>query len=191
MFALTGGAFAADVAGQEMTSAAAPASRFYAELFGGADLPSKINFVGCCTFDLSTGYAFGGAVGWNTGLGGLAIDLDVLHAHHICTPFPTDYSATTTLMIEAIFNVPLGNVFNVYAGAGIGAVDLISTDGGVVFSAWGAGYQVKAGVGANLFKNMSAFAEYRYQNSFSPISVEGPAQTANSVALFGLKFSSN
>jgi opacity protein-like surface antigen len=36
--------------------------------------------------------------------------------------------------------------------------------------------------------NISVFAEYRYQNSFAPIDIDGDAYVANSAVLGGLKF---
>jgi hypothetical protein len=82
-------------------------SGFYAEIFGGVSLPGTLNFVGGTQFDLNTGYTFGSAIGWETGLGGLSLEPDALQSRHQLAVQSNVFFGTTTIMANAKYTFHL------------------------------------------------------------------------------------
>lgn len=163
---------------------------FYAQIYGGADLAGTLLFGDGEGEDLNLGPAFGGAIGWETPEG-FAVELDALHASRQWNP-NTDFSlASTSIMVDAKYSFRLSDAFDVYAGIGVGALNFTETTTSGTLSAWGMGYQVQLGAGVKLTDNLSAFAEYRYQNSFSPIamtaSTDDSISAPSTLVLAGLK----
>ena len=50
-------------------------SGFYAKIYAGATLPDELRF-NSADFDINAGYALGGAIGIETGINGLSVELD-------------------------------------------------------------------------------------------------------------------
>jgi opacity protein-like surface antigen len=192
LVATTGGAFAADFV-PTPSSAAAIAdpvrSGLYVILLGGVSLPGTLDFDPGVNFDLEAGYAVGGAIGWQTGLGGLSLEIDFMQTRHQLAVQADTFFGTRTLMANAKYTFWLNDSFDVYAGAGLGAYGITSQQvPGAVDIEWASGYQVMVGADMKLTENLSALAEYRYQNSFEPIDIDGPAFVGNSALLAGLKY---
>lgn len=187
------GAHAADL----MTTTApaaiveAPPMGFYAQIYGGADLAGTLLFGDGEGEDLNLGPAFGGAVGWETPEG-FAVELDALHTSRQWKTV-SDYSlASTSIMVDAKYSFRLTDAFDIYAGIGVGGLEYTETlQAGSTLSGWGVGYQVQLGAAVRLTGNLSAFAEYRYQNSFSAIAVTASSDDSltapGNLMLAGLK----
>jgi OmpA-OmpF porin, OOP family len=138
------------------------------------------------TLSLDLGPAVGGTVGLNTGFGGLALEVDAMASLHRQNDSAS--YGTQTLMVNAKYSFMLTDTFEVYAGAGIGAYGIIEDYDSGTGTTWGTGYQVMVGGTYDLTDQLALVGEYRYQNSFEPIDIDGPATVANSALLAGLKF---
>jgi opacity protein-like surface antigen len=188
------GAHAADLMTTTAPAVAveAPAlSGFYAQIYGGANLAGTLTFGDGEAADLNLGSAFGGAIGRETPEG-LALELDALHTGRQWNTVPNYSLASTSIMADAKYSLRLSDAFDVYAGIGVGALNYTETlMSGSTLSGWGMGYQVQLGATLRFTDNLSAFAEYRYQNSFSPVAVTALADDSVSapgnLVLTGLK----
>lgn len=145
-------------------------SNIYVQLLGGVALGGDIGYYhfdglyyGSLNFD--AGYALAGTVGVVV-MDGLSVEGDVLYTKR-------DYSANSeagaislSLMGNLKYTIQLNDMFSVYGAGGLGIIgyELYDTPPADHYS--GLGYQLIAGVGAKLTDNISAIAEYRYQNTF-------------------------
>jgi opacity protein-like surface antigen len=169
---------------------------FYALLYGGVAFPSTAVWTNDDEeYDLSHGYALGGAIGVGI-VEGLSVELDVFHTgnrHDIDDP---DYVLSTLSVMGNIKGtLPLNEVFDVYGGAGVGGIHLRYDYGGDIYTGWGAGYQFMIGASFNVTENIAIFGELRHQNSFSAIDVvdqdddERTLSVPTNAALVGIKLS--
>lgn len=93
-------------------------------------------------------------------------------------------------MANAKYSFVLSDNLDVYAGAGLGAYGISSQyEPDPVVIDWSTGYQVMAGAELAVTDSISVLAEYRYQNSFAAIDIDGEAFVPNSALLGGLKIS--
>lgn len=200
LFSVATGAHAADLITTTAPSATIEApvlSGFYAQVYGGAALGGRFTWdpigAGSSGFnDQDLGWAAGGTLGWNTGLDGLSVEFDVLRAsRREAAPFANVGFDTTSAMVDAKYSFQLSDGFEVYAGAGLGAIDVsYISNSGTTFSGWGLGYQAMAGAALKLTDTASAFAEYRYQNTFGGVDIglSSAFHVPTSEVLAGLKF---
>ena len=187
----TSGAFAADLFVPSAAEALVDpvGSGIYAIVLGGISLPGTLDFDPGVNFDLEAGYALGGAIGWQTGLGGLSLELDFMQTRHQLAVQANTFFGTRTLMANAKYTFWLNDSFDVYAGAGLGAYGITRQQvPGAAGIDWATGFQVMVGADVKVTDKLSVLAEYRYQNSFEPIDIDGPAWVANSAILTGLKY---
>jgi len=205
LMTLSSGAFAADLVApaKEAPQLADPVGTgFYVEVFGGAKLAGEVDYTpyaGCTDAPdaLTAGLAYGGPLGVNPGISGLSVELDVLHASSAFTNDANTSIVTTSLMANAKYTFKLTDSFDVYGAAGVGAIHATSiwhTD--TYVDATAAGYQLIAGVGANITPNISLFGEYRFQDSFAPFPSTNPPQWdkqsfPTNVVLAGVKLSTD
>lgn len=189
--AVTSGAHAADLATNVQPAVEDFASSgLYAIAFGGVSLTGAVDFVGGVPSDLFAGPALGAAIGWNTGLGGLSLELDTMFSRHQAESQSNIYFGTVTVMANAKYSFVLSDNLDVYAGAGLGAYGISSQyEPDPVVIDWSTGYQVMAGAELAVTDSISVLAEYRYQNSFAAIDIDGEAFVPNSALLGGLKIS--
>lgn len=175
------GVHAADLIVDEPAAAVvAPADHnIYALLYGGVALGGVINWYDDAgdfyeDYDYTPGWALGGAIGIGTGIAGLSVEADVFHTHREYDGSGTYPVDTTSLMANLKYTLSLNDVFDVYAGAGVGGIHLnyVNGDPADVYSGWGLGYQVMVGASANVADNVAIFGELRYQNTFSPVTVD-------------------
>jgi opacity protein-like surface antigen len=171
---------------EERTFVDPPDLGLYALLYGGVAFKGNVQFdEECCDWedDYGPGPAVGGAIGVRV-VEGLSVELDVFHTHRALNDSGDwwnwqdldweDTISTTSLMVNGKFTLALNDVFDVYAGAGVGGIWLAYNYYGETATGMGAGYQVMIGASANVTENIAIFGELRHQNSFSPIEVEGP-----------------
>ena len=142
-------------------------SSIYVQLLGGVTLEGDVDFYyddgyyfnGTETFD--AGFAVAGTIGVVV-MDGLSVEADAMY-----TSRDNDYDSFTSasLMGNLKYTVPLNDMFSIYGAAGLGVIGytLETKD---TYNYGGLGYQLIAGVGAKLTDNITAIAEYRYQNTF-------------------------
>ena len=191
LLATTTGATAADLLlpAPDPTLADPVGSGLYVILLGGVSLPGTLDFDPGVNFDLNAGYALGGAIGWQTGLGGLSLEVDYMQSRHQLAVQGDTFFGTQTLMANAKYTFWLNDMVDVYAGAGLGAYGITSQQvPGAAGTDWAQGYQVMVGADLHVTDRLSVLGEFRYQNSFKPIDIDGPAFVANTAILTGLKY---
>lgn len=169
-------------------------SGFYAEIYGGGALAGTLDALDSgapsYTEQMNAGWAFGGAIGMETGVSGLSVEADVFHTRRDESGYPDYILDTTSVMANAKYTFHLSDSFDLYAGAGLGGINFSYDEGGTTYSGWGLGYQVMAGAAVNVSDSVSLFGEYRFQNTFSHIGLDSTYSYAlpNSSILAGLKF---
>lgn len=171
-------------------------SSIYVQLLGGfvQDLPVNYYSGGSDSGEADTdfGYAIAGTVGVVV-LDGLSVEADVLYSSRKYAEDSRETYSTLSLMANAKYTVQLNDTFSVYGAVGLGYV--WGTDeypsGSDDYDSFG--YQVIAGVGAKLTDNISAVAEYRFQDTFDKSNYQGSGDYGLiipvSTVLAGLKFS--
>ena len=165
-------------------------SSIYVQLLGGVALAGSVDYNFFDTYsttqDTDAGFAVAGTIGVVV-MDGLSLEADVMYSKSAFSGDDIDFT-TLSLMANAKYTLELNDMFSIYGAAGIGQIAY--TSGSADYA--GLGYQLIAGVGAKLTDNISAVAEYRYQNTFDfadqddgDYSLQAPSGTL----LAGLKFS--
>jgi opacity protein-like surface antigen len=207
--AMCGTAAAADLTVAEVPAEAPAASSIngYVQLLGGWVIPNSmdystdfLDFEG--TVDFEAGWALGATFGLETPVDGLSLEVDVLRTWADGTEDDTGAGSliSTSLMANAVYSVDLNDTFSLYGGAGLGmiALEAVPEDEGLSESGTGsgAGYQVFAGVQADVAENVALTFEGRYQSSFDNIDLTADGSLINvetefnrTSALVGLLFS--
>jgi len=170
-------------------------SGIYFQLLGGVvqDLPVNYYENGSDDGDADTefGYSFAATAGVVV-LDGLSVEADVLYSARDYSYGDETYS-TLSLMANAKYTVELNDTFSIYGAVGLGYVWGTDAWSGNSADYGSFGYQVIAGVGAKLTDNISAVAEYRFQDTFDKSNFEGSGDYGLSIpvgtVLAGLKFS--
>ncbi len=157
---------------------------FYLEVYGGATLAVDSSYDGV-DYPMDWGPAVGVALGMQTPVEGLAVELDLMYAGAEYSDY--DYGVyNTALMANAVYTVPLNDTFELYGQAGLGIVNVTYADD---YSGLGAGFNVAAGARMELTEGVKAFTELKYTSTFSDVDADGqdigyPLATA----LVGLRF---
>lgn len=171
---------------------------FYAKVYGGLTLEDTLAIdpgTGDIDFDILQGTLAGASVGIDTGLAGLSVELDLTWSSAEYAGGAGYTLDAITLMGNAVFEVPVTDVFGVYAGAGLGVVDATYDFITGQANGQGAAGQVFAGASLNMTENLSVFGEARYQAAFesvpwtSPGYPDGDLEFARKAVLLGLKLS--
>jgi opacity protein-like surface antigen len=180
-------AAAADLAVAEAPAPAASSINGYVQLLGGWVMPNtltsvpELSLVAATTVDFDAGWALGATFGLETPIDGLSVEVDVLRTWADTEGVSIETAGSlisTSLMANAVYSVDLNDMFSLYGGAGLGMIALEAAPDDEtlpVGTGSGAGYQVFAGVQADVAENVALTLEGRYQSSFDNIemSVDG------------------
>jgi opacity protein-like surface antigen len=175
--------FVASAAALLLGTAAAQADS-YVSLLGGATFAPGLNINGAKN-GMDTGFNIGARYGyylndWN--LPNVSVEADGLLSQ-------SNYSGTSNARLQSssymgnlVYHLPLDGPFEVYGGAGLGAVNTNIDNGiGNHGNSTVLGWQALGGVDYRFSDTTSLFAEYRYQN----------AHDANAGGLTGIGNTSN
>jgi opacity protein-like surface antigen len=208
--AMCGTAVAADLTVAEVPAEAPAASSIngYVQLMGGWVIPSTMDYfaelpiVAEGTVDFEAGWALGATFGLETPVDGLSLEVDVLRTWADAPEgvIPEGSLISTSLMANAVYSVDLNDTFSLYGGAGLGmiALEAVPEDEVTwpVVTGSGAGYQVFAGVQADVAENVALTFEGRYQSSIDNIEMSvdevgrvGEQEFNRTSVLVGLLFS--
>jgi opacity protein-like surface antigen len=118
--------------------------------------------------NFDTGYAYGGAVGYDMG-NGTHVELDALHQMSNLSGIsgaPTNgHLQSTSLMVNGQYDLMHDAKFTPYVGVGIGAQNVGASINGAHDSNWKPAYQAEAGLRTNISDKVSVFGEYRFSQS--------------------------
>ncbi|HKQ46079.1 MAG TPA: outer membrane beta-barrel protein [Rhizomicrobium sp.] len=164
----------------------------YVSILGGPTFAPGLN-VGGVKNSMDTGFHVGARIGttlerWN--LPNFSLEADGLFNQ-------SEYSAVTnarlqssSYMANVIYHVPMDSPFQIYGGAGLGAVNTnidngLGNHGGSTVLGW----QALGGVEYRASEWASLFAEYRYQNAHNVNAggLTGVGNTSNNLS-FGVKW---
>jgi opacity protein-like surface antigen len=144
---------------------------YYVSGDGGVSLLPSLHLNGAAgkqheRFD--AGYAYGGAVGYDTG-NGMRIELDTTHQQSQLTKLSgapdNGHLQSTSAMVNGQIDLLHNAIVTPYAGVGIGYQNISATAGGFSGSDWKPAYQAEAGLRTDLSKQVSLFGEYRFSQS--------------------------
>jgi opacity protein-like surface antigen len=173
-------------------------SPIYVQLLGGATFGLDATFYLGGALDAvdptRVGYAVAGTVGV-TVYQGLSIEADVMHTFRNEVAAGLDTYATTSLMANLKYTLPVNDIFSVYAAAGLGYIWVDNYDGPPVdvdYSFGGFGYQLIGGASVAFTPNLTGLAEFRFQDSVKDYEIFGGAASLDlptATVLTGLKLS--
>lgn len=135
---------------------------------------------GAAHSSFDAGYAYGGAVGWDSGQG-WRVELNSVHQNsaidRVDGTLASGHLQSTSLMLNGTYDVPLPieTPFVPYVGAGVGFQDIgASIDGYHGGDQWQPAYQLEAGVRHDIGDHFSIFGEYRYSQAEAAQLRNGP-----------------
>ncbi|MEO6395194.1 MAG: porin family protein [Devosia sp.] len=175
-------------------------SDFYAEVYGGISQSTVLTWYSFgsvdSTYQMESRAVFGGAVGIQTPVDNLALELDALVVPGTYVGYPNDFHDTLSLMVNGVYTVPLGDRFDLYGklGAGVVVQHYHAQSNGADSTAAGLGYQAAVGANVMLTDNISLFGELRHQDTFQPVNLQPPQYSVSrptTVALVGIRFDMN
>ena len=118
--------------------------------------------------NFNTGYAYGGAVGYDNG-NGMRLEIDTTHqmsqldhVNHVATD---GHLQSTSLMVNGQVDLTHHTQFTPYVGAGIGYQNIGVQAAGFQDADWKPSYQAEAGLRADVSQKVSLFGEYRFSQS--------------------------
>jgi opacity protein-like surface antigen len=118
--------------------------------------------------NFDTGYAYGGAVGYDMG-NGTRVEVDALHQMSnlsgISGTPANGHLQSTSLMVNGQYDLMQDAKFTPYVGVGIGAQNVGASINGAHDSNWKPAYQAEAGLRTNISDKVSVFGEYRFSQS--------------------------
>jgi opacity protein-like surface antigen len=118
--------------------------------------------------NFNTGYAYGGAVGYDMG-NGPRVEVDALHQMSnlsgISGTAANGHLQSTSVMVNGQYDLIHDAKFTPYVGVGIGAQNVGANINGVHDSDWKPAYQAEAGLRTNISEKVSVFGEYRFSQS--------------------------
>jgi opacity protein-like surface antigen len=171
---------------------------------GAAQADSYVSVLGGPTFDpglnvngskngMDTGFNVGARYGyylndWN--LPNVSLEADGLFSQSNYSGTSNARLQSSSYMANAIYHLPTNSPFELYGGAGIGAIDTnvdngVGNHGGSTVLGW----QALGGVDYRVSDQASIFAEYRYQNAHDVNAggLTGISNTSNNLS-FGVKW---
>ncbi|HEY5338472.1 MAG TPA: outer membrane beta-barrel protein, partial [Rhizomicrobium sp.] len=116
------------------------------------------------------GYAYGGAVGYDTG-DGMRLELDTTHQMSDLTRVsgvPTGgngHLQSTSLMVNGQVDLMHHASVTPYVGAGLGYQNIGANVNGLQDTDWKPAYQAEAGLRTDISQKVSLFGEYRFSQS--------------------------
>ena len=140
---------------------------FYLEVCGGVTLEADSTY-DAGSYPMDMGPAVGVALGMQTPVEGLAVELDLMYAGADYTGY--DYGVyDVALMANAVYTVPLNDMFELYGQAGVGIVNVTYDSD---YSGLGAGFNVAVGGRVEIIQGLKAFTEFKYTSTFSDVDVD-------------------
>jgi opacity protein-like surface antigen len=163
--------------------------KFYAEVYGGAAIGTDSTYNGT-DYAMGTTWAAGAAFGVEMPAG-FSLGIDIMKTGDAVYEAEADASLSNfSVMAEGEYALALNDTFSVYGSLGLGAINVAFTDNGSTEDAWGAGYSAGLGVRADMTDSMALFAEFKHQDTFSPVEINGnDISSPSNTALVGVRLS--
>jgi len=165
---------------------------YYVSADGGASLLPNLRFKSDGTTsheNFDTGYAFGGAVGYDTG-NGMRLELDTTHQmsnlKSVGGVSTGGHLQSTSVMVNGQVDLLHNAGVTPYAGVGVGYENIGANVGGFQDTDWKPAYQAEAGLRTDLSQQVSLFGEYRFQQSEATDLSSGGASAHQHFADHGL-----
>lgn len=160
--------------GAGIASALAGTPGYYVSGEGGVSLPPDLSLnsvtLGKNTESFGTGFAAGGALGYDYG-NGWRIELNSLYQHTDLNRLngapATGHLSSTSVMANATYDLLPDAPFTPYVGAGLGLQNVGGTVNGLHGRDWKPAYQAEAGLRTDISDKASVFGEYRFSQSGS------------------------
>ena len=170
--------------GSTCNSALAGEPGYYISAEGGVsllpDLTVKDTLAGKLSDSFGTGYAAGGAFGYDMG-NGVRVELNSFYQHSSVGRLgdvPTDgHLSSTSLMANATYDLLPNATVTPYVGAGLGFQNVGGTIGTLSGRDWKPAYQAEAGLRTDVSNRVSLFGEYRFSQSES-VTLSSPTDSA-------------
>ena len=120
--------------------------------------------------EFNTGYAYGGAVGYDTGQG-WRVEVQSLYQrsslNRLGGTVADGHLSTTSLMLNGTYDLASWNNLTPFVGAGLGMQNVGGEIEGLGGHQWRPAYQLEAGLRANIAPNTSLFGAYRFSQAES------------------------
>ena len=150
-------------------------SGFYVKTYGGGLLANTLKDNLGVSLPTLAGSFFGGAIGIDTGVDNLSVELDGSVGSNRFAVDPTLYFTTVSLMLNGVVTVPVVDKVSLYAGAGLGVIGLDFGGSTGDVKGTGAGGQLFAGALYAVTPKISVFGEARLQAALPSVHVTGIA----------------
>jgi len=158
-------------AAASMSAASASTPGYYFSGLAGASwlptLPYR-DTTGKSDTSFQTGFAYGGALGYDNG-DGWRFELDSVHQMASVDQFggvaSSGHLFSTSLMANVTKDLMEDTEFTPYVGAGLGLQDVGGMINGFSGEQWKPAYQLEAGLRKDLSPQLSLFGEYRFSQS--------------------------
>lgn len=144
---------------------------WYVNADGGASILPNLDLktsAGTAHEHFDTGYAYGGAVGYDYG-NGMRVELDTTHQvsnlSRVGGTSAGGHLQSTSLMVNGQVDLTHHTSVTPYVGAGIGYQNIGANIAGLQDSDWKPAYQAEAGLRADVSQKVSVFGEYRFSQS--------------------------
>ena len=158
---------------------------YYISGEGGVSLPPDLSLnsvtLGHQKYGFGTGYAVGGAAGYDFG-DGWRLEMDSLYQHtdlsRLSGAPATGHLSSTSVMANATYDLIPDAKFTPYVGAGIGVQNVGGQVNALAGRDWRPAYQAEAGLRTDLTDTTSLFGEYRFSQSES-VALSDATNSAN------------
>ena len=158
---------------------------YYISGEGGVSLPPDLSLnsvtLGHQKDGFGTGYAVGGAAGYDFG-DGWRLEMDSLYQHtdlsRLSGAPATGHLSSTSVMANATYDLIPDAKFTPYVGAGIGVQNVGGQVNALAGRDWRPAYQAEAGLRTDLTDTTSLFGEYRLSQSGS-VALSDATDSAN------------
>jgi OmpA-OmpF porin, OOP family len=161
---------AAAMAATASAATAATPGWYFSGLAGASLMPDLglVTSAGNLHDSFDTGFAYGGAVGYDLG-NGLRFDMDSVHqlsnVSSLSGTPSTGHVYSTSLMLNSTYDLMQDSQFTPYIGAGLGFQNVGGTIDGESGNKWKPAYQLEAGVRDDISPSLSLFGEYRFSQA--------------------------
>lgn len=162
------------------------------EFYGGAGISPSSNYDGI-NFDLDSGFTYGSAVYKKEIAKSVDLGLDMMVTNQGYADYATSVESTS-LMLNARYNFPIGTKMGGFVGLGLGVVN-VTYNGQNQFPAFTgskavAGGQIEFGLGQKISDNKTIFAMLKHQVAFEAPEIVAATQELKSTnLLIGLQVS--
>jgi opacity protein-like surface antigen len=130
-----------------------------------------------------TGYAYGGAAGYDWG-DGMRVELDTTHQMSNLSRIGgvstggNGHLQSTSVMVNGQLDLTHNTSVTPYVGAGLGAQNVGASVAGLHDTDWKPAYQAEAGVRTDISPKMSLYGEYRFSQSEAADLSDGGVRTS-------------